>query len=206
MKFFLATGNSHKLEECVAILSAAGPDIQVEGADSVGGMPLVDENAVSFVENARTKARALERLVPDGGSIFADDSGLCVNFLDGEPGVYSSRYAGTGASDEANIRLLLNRLRDVPIGERMAHFRCVIVLLESEGRERVFDGRCHGQIAVEATGRFGFGYDPIFVPSGYDVTMAELTTAEKNRISHRAAALRSMADWLTHRRQFRGYA
>jgi len=197
MKFYLATGNRHKLEESLAILSAANPDIRVEGADSVGGMPDVEENAVNFVENARTKARALKRRVPDGAAVFADDSGLCVDFLDGDPGVFSSRYAGTGASDEANIRLLLNRLSGVPLAERTAHFRCVVVLLESGGGEKVFDGRCPGRIAIEATGRGGFGYDPIFLPSDFDVTFAELPAAEKNRVSHRACALRLLANWLT---------
>jgi len=110
--------------------------------------------------------------------------------------VFSSRFAGSEASDEANIRLLLDRLEDVPLEERSAHFRCVIVLLEPDGREKVFDGRCPGRISLGTSGKGGFGYDPIFVPSGYEVSFAELPAAEKNRISHRAAALRLLADWI----------
>jgi len=202
MKFFLATGNRHKLEEVGAILLAVRPDIRVEGADALGGMPTVDENGASFLENARIKARALEHRAPEGGSVLADDSGLCVDFLGGEPGGYSSRYAGVGASDEANTRLLLDRLRVVPIEQRTAHFRCVIVLLEPGGGEKVFDGRCHGRIAVEPSGKGGFGYDPVFVPSGYDISFAQLPASEKNRISHRAVALNRLADWI--QKEFKG--
>jgi XTP/dITP diphosphohydrolase len=196
MRFYLATGNPHKLEEFEAILSTVGPDIEVEGADAVGGLPPVEENAGCFVGNARIKARALKSRVPTGGTVLADDSGLCVDFLDGAPGVYSSRFAGRGASDEANIRLLLDRLEGVPPEERIAHFRCVIVLLEPDGGERVFDGRCHGRISVGASGKGGFGYDPVFIPSGYEMSFAELPAVEKNRISHRAAALSLLAEWI----------
>ena len=196
MRYYLATGNPHKLEEFEAILSTVSPDITVEGADAVGGLPPVEENADSFVGNARIKARALKPRIPEGGTILADDSGLCVDFLDGAPGVYSSRFAGAEVSDEANIRLLLDRLEDVPLEERSAHFRCVIVLLEPDGRERVFDGRCQGRISVVASGIGGFGYDPVFVPSGYEVSFAELPVSEKNRISHRAVALNQLVDWI----------
>ena len=196
MRFFLATGNRHKLEEVVAILSAVRPDIRIEGAEAMGGMPTVDENGASFLDNARIKARALEQRVPEGGSVLADDSGLCVDFLGGAPGVYSSRYSGLEASDEANTRLLLDRLKDVPAEQRTAHFRCVIVLLEPGGEERVFDGRCHGRISVEPSGKGGFGYDPVFVPSGHEISFAQLPVVEKNRISHRAIALRKLAAWL----------
>jgi XTP/dITP diphosphohydrolase len=196
MRYYLATGNPHKLEEFEAILSAVRPGLRVEGADAVGGMPPVEEDADSFLGNAQIKARALKLRVPEGGTVLADDSGLCVDFLDGAPGVYSSRFAGVEASDEANIRLLLDRLEGVPPEERIAHFRCVIVLLEPDGGERVFDGRCHGQISVGTSGKGGFGYDPVFVPSGYEVSFAQLPGAEKNRISHRAVALRLLADWI----------
>lgn len=196
MRYYLATGNPHKLEEFEAILSAVRQDIMVEGADAAGGMPPVEENADSFVGNAWIKARALNLRVPEGGAVLADDSGLCVEFLEGAPGVYSSRFAGAEATDEANNRLLLDLLEGVPPEERIAHFRCVIVLLEPDGREKVFDGRCHGRISVGASGKGGFGYDPVFVPSGYEVSFAELPAAEKNRISHRAVALRLLADWI----------
>jgi XTP/dITP diphosphohydrolase len=199
MRFFLATGNRHKLEEVGAILSTVRPDIRVESADVLGGMPTVDESGASFLDNARIKAHALEHRSLEGGSVLADDSGLCVDFLGGEPGVYSSRYAGLGASDEVNTRLLLDRLRGVPTEQRTAHFRCVIVLLEPGGGERVFDGRCHGRIAIEPSGKGGFGYDPVFVPSGHEISFAQLPASEKNRISHRAVALKSLGEWVRGR-------
>jgi len=199
MNFYLATGNPHKLEEFVAIFSSVRPAVRVRGADSVGGMPPVVEDGFDFVDNARIKACALRRLVPAGAAVIADDSGLCVDFLDGQPGVRSSRFAGKEASDEANTRLLLDRLEGVPPGKRSAHFRCVLVVLEPGGGERVFDGRCSGRIAAEPSGRGGFGYDPVFVPSGYSISFAELSADEKNRISHRGAALRLLAEWLSAR-------
>ncbi|MEZ5278563.1 MAG: RdgB/HAM1 family non-canonical purine NTP pyrophosphatase [Opitutaceae bacterium] len=196
MKLFLASGNRHKLGEVAAILRDAGLTVDLNGADAIGGMPDVDEDAGSFAGNARKKARALADRVPAGSWVLADDSGLCVDFLKGAPGVISSRFAGPDASDCDNTRLLLERLSGIPEAERSAHFRCVLILLGPDGEEALFDGRCHGRIAAEPSGYGGFGYDPVFVPDGHSVSFAELDADAKNRISHRAVALAQMVDWL----------
>lgn len=199
MKLHLATGNAHKIEEVRAILAGSGVRIDVLGPEAVGGMPAVEEDAGTFAGNALKKARALAERLPEEGTpawAMADDSGLCVDALDGAPGVYSSRFAGPGATDAANVEKLLGLLADVPDAERTAAFRCAIALVSNDGRECVFEERCPGRILRECRGTGGFGYDPVFVPKGYDRTFAELPTEVKNRISHRARALVEMAAWL----------
>lgn len=199
MKLYLATGNRHKLTEVRAILSGSLTGIEVIGADAVGGMPEVDENAGDFCGNARIKARALKTLVPQGAMVLADDSGLCVDALDGAPGVRSSRFAGESATDAMNTALLLKRMAGIPLDQRSAHFRCVIVLIEPDGSEHAFDGRCAGRINLARSGDGGFGYDPVFQPDGYEMSFAVLPEKEKNRISHRSAALKQMAAWMGER-------
>ena len=196
MKLLLASGNRHKLDEVAAILREAGVDIDLLGADAIGGMPDVAEDAGSFAGNARQKARALVDRVPAGTWVLADDSGLCVDYLKGAPGVISSRFAGPEASDGDNTRLLLDQLSGIPPAKRSAHFRCVLILVGPGGDEVLFDGRCSGRIAPEPSGDGGFGYDPVFVPDGHSVSFAELDAEEKNRISHRAVAMRQLVDWL----------
>ncbi len=125
---------------------------------------------------------------------LADDSGLEVDALDGAPGVYSSRYAGESADDDANNEKLLRALRDMPV--RDARFRCVLALSSPAGRAQIVEGKCRGRIAIEKRGRNGFGYDPLFIPEGYEQTLAELGPDVKNSVSHRAAALReALARW-----------
>lgn len=196
MKLYLATGNRHKAEEVSAILAGAGCPVRVFGAEAIGGMPEVEEDTGSFEGNARKKARALAGQAPAGAWVLADDSGLCVDDLGGAPGVISSRYAGPDATDEANTHLLLDRLAGTASEGRRAHFKCVLVLTGPDGFERVFEGRCHGRIAMEPSGEGGFGYDPVFVPDGHTVSFAALENAVKNSISHRAVALRGLVDWL----------
>jgi len=196
MKLYLATGNRHKLTEVVAILTEVEPSIEIVGADAVGGMPEVDENAEDFAGNARLKARALKSMVPSGAYVLADDSGLCVGRLDGDPGVRSSRYAGAKATDDENTARLLEALRDVAPADRGAHFRCVMVLIEPDGSEHVFTGRCDGRINAGRSGVGGFGYDPVFRADGCAVSFAALSEEEKNRISHRSDALLRLADWM----------
>jgi XTP/dITP diphosphohydrolase len=162
-------------------------------------MPHAEENADDFQGNARIKAMALRDLVPAEAMVLADDSGLCVDSLDGDPGVRSSRFAGDDATDDQNTSLLLKRMADVPLEQRAAHFRCVLVLLEADGAEHVFDGRCQGRINFERTGDGGFGYDPVFQPEGYDASFAVLPAETKNRISHRFAALRQLTLWAAGR-------
>jgi XTP/dITP diphosphohydrolase len=153
--------------------------------------PSPEETGDTFEANARIKAiAARERF---GFAALADDSGLEVDALDGEPGVYSSRYAGPCANDAENTSRLLIALQGVPESERTARFRCTIVFIGDDGVETVAQGTCEGRIGLDPRGEHGFGYDPVFLPEASPGrTMAELTLAEKNAISHRGAALREL--------------
>ena len=159
----------------------------------------VAETGRTFTENAIQKATAYARL--SGLWTWADDSGLEVDALGGEPGIHSARYAGPDASDEDRYRLLLRRLAHVPPGQRSARFRCVVALATPEGRVETAEGRCEGEIALAPRGAHGFGYDPIFYLPERGKTMAELPLEEKNRISHRGqaarAARRILERWLS---------
>lgn len=158
--------------------------------------PSPEEDGETFEANARIKARAAHERF--GFAALADDSGLEVDALDGEPGVYSSRYAGECATDTENNRRLLLALQDIPAAERTARFRCTIVFVAPDGTEAVAGGTCEGRIGFEPRGEGGFGYDPLFEPDATPGrTMAELTLAEKNAISHRGAALRNLRAQLT---------
>jgi XTP/dITP diphosphohydrolase len=202
MNLFLATANRHKIEELTAILRASGVAAEVSAPSVLGGMPPVDEDGATFEANARKKALALAEKIP--GSIagissawaVADDSGLCVDALDGAPGVISARFAGAGASDAANTGKLLELLEQVAAPKRSAAFRCCIVAASPDGRTFAFEGRCPGRIINAPRGAGGFGYDPVFVPEGHDRTFAELPAEIKNRISHRARALEQFVAWL----------
>jgi XTP/dITP diphosphohydrolase len=153
--------------------------------------PEVVEGGDTYLSNARLKALTMARFT--ARSCLADDSGIEVDALDGAPGIYSARFAGPGSTDEANRALLLERMRDVPEPRRQARFRCVIVVASPDGRELVAEGTCEGFIAREAHGRGGFGYDPVFFYPPARCTTAELSEAEKNRISHRANACAMLA-------------
>jgi XTP/dITP diphosphohydrolase len=196
MKLYLASGNAHKTAEFQALVNASGLPLEVLSARTVGGMPTVVEDAGTFVGNARKKARALKACVPAGEAVLADDSGLCVAALNGAPGVESAYYAGTQGDGAANLRKLVETMRAVPVERRDAYFICVLVLIDGAGRERVFEGRCEGRLGLEPRGGQGFGYDPLFIPSGHDVSMAELDTATKNRLSHRGRAWNRLVEAL----------
>ena len=188
MKIIAATGNPHKLVEMRQILAPLG--IEVVGADEVGGMPPVVEDGATFLENAIKKAvegaRALKAMV------LADDSGLEVEALGGEPGVYSARYAGEGGNDGRNLAKLLRKMEGV--ANRAARFVCVIVIAKPDGTILcTARGEVRGRIAEAARGQGGFGYDPGFIPEGYDKTFGELPAEVKNRLSHRANALSEIA-------------
>jgi XTP/dITP diphosphohydrolase len=157
--------------------------------------PSPEEDGETFEDNARIKAKAAyERF---GMAALADDSGLEVDALDGAPGVFSSRFSGPCATDEQNNERLLLALKDVPAEQRTARFRSVIVLIDEDGTELSTEGACEGSIGFEPRGEGGFGYDPLFLPKAAPGrTMAELSLAEKNQISHRGAALRAMHDVL----------
>ena len=190
MKLLIATRNKHKLEEIRAILAL--PGLVLIGADEVPGLPEVEEDAPTFEGNACKKARTLAQA--SGCWTLADDSGLEVEALGGAPGVVSARYAGVAASTPANNAKLLGELAGV--ADRRARFRCVLALCAPDGREWTVEGRCEGRLLEAPRGAHGFGYDPLFVPEGYDQTFAELPATVKNGISHRARALqRAVIAW-----------
>lgn len=180
-----ATRNANKLRELRRLL--AGLDLDVLALEEFDGLQEVEETGATFEENARLKALSYTRQT--GLPCVADDSGLEVEALDGAPGVYSSRYAGPGADGRALCSKLLGELADVPDEGRAARFRCAVAL-GAEGRiVLTSEGRAQGRIIREMRGSNGFGYDPVFVPDGYDKTFAEMRPQEKDSISHRAKAL-----------------
>lgn len=211
MHLYLATGNAHKVSELTAILANARVPAQVFPASAVGGMPEVVEDAGTFEGNARKKALALlARMAahdPEAAAranhrgtgcalAVADDSGLCVDALEGAPGVESAYFAGHPSNDAANNAKLLELLREVPAQRRTAAFHCCIVAATMDARTFVFTGQCPGRVLTAPRGVAGFGYDPLFVPDGEEATAAELPPEIKNRISHRARALAQFIAWL----------
>lgn len=186
----LATGNAHKVAEFQRLADASGLGLRVVAAAK---MPEVAEDTGTFAGNARKKAAALKAVLPPDAWVLADDSGVCVDALGGAPGVESAYFAGPEHDAAANLHKLTEVMRPVPDGARAARFVCVLLLLGPDGTERVFEGRCEGVLAREPAGGQGFGYDPLFVPAGENRTYAELTDAEKNRLSHRSLAWRQLA-------------
>jgi XTP/dITP diphosphohydrolase len=187
----LATANPHKLAEVTRILAAVGITAGLSGMADFPGAPDVAETGATFAENALLKARAVASFT--ALPALADDSGLCVDALNGMPGVLSARWSGRHGDDGANLRLLLAQLADVPDDRRGARFACAAALVLPAGREYISEGTLHGQLAREPRGQGGFGYDPIFVPAGDERTTAELTAGQKDMISHRGIALRGLA-------------
>lgn len=193
MKVYLASGNSHKHAEFLQIVRKYRRDFPLHPATKIGGMPDVEECGATFKENARIKARALGGKVPDGAWVVADDSGLIVDALDGAPGVHSARYAGPGGNAVANNIKLLKELKGVPDSRRTARFRCVLCFCQPGGDTHFFKGDCEGRILTVPEGHEGFGYDPLFVPEGYNKSFADLGSAIKNTLSHRG---RAVAEWM----------
>lgn len=191
MKFIIATHNMKKQAEMQRILSPLG--IEVVTAEMVGKeLTDVEETGTTFEENAVLKAESGCR--ESGFPCIADDSGLAVDFLGGEPGVYSARYSGEHGNDEANIQKLLKNLENVPDENRTARFVCMVCVCFPDGKKLVVDGKCEGRIGFEKHGENGFGYDPVFMVG--EKSFAELTAEEKDRISHRGNALRKLAQML----------
>ncbi len=187
-KLLLATNNRDKVKELSAVLGGLGPDIvSLDAYPSVGK---VEEDGETLEENALKKAREVFRQT--GLPSIADDTGLEVYYLNNEPGVFSSRYAGPAASYADNCRKLADRMKGVPARRRGAQFRCVIAFVAPEGFERSVEGVCPGVIIESPRGHGGFGYDPLFLPDGQSRTFAELEIREKNRISHRGRALQAL--------------
>jgi XTP/dITP diphosphohydrolase len=190
-RLVLATANQHKLAELTRILAAGHVDVALAGLAEFPGGPDVAETGATFAENALLKARAIAQFT--GLPAVADDSGLCADALNGMPGVLSARWSGTHGDDEANLRLLLAQLADVPEERRGAQFVCAAALVLPGGREHVSEGIVRGRLIREPRGLNGFGYDPIFVPESAAITTAEMDSADKDRISHRGKALRGLA-------------
>lgn len=190
MKIVFATNNKHKLEEIKDIL---GKDFEIVSLAEIGCHEDIPETGLTLEENARQKSTYIvEHYNHD---CFADDTGLEVDALNGEPGVHSARYAeGTDHDNEANMRKLLSKMSNVK--DRTARFRTVISLIIN-GVEHQFEGRVEGRIATEKHGKEGFGYDPIFIPEGYNKSFAELGEEVKNQISHRARAVKKLAEYLS---------
>jgi XTP/dITP diphosphohydrolase len=196
MKLYLASGNAHKVQEFQALADASGRGIEIISAKSVGGMPNVVEDTGTFIGNATKKARALRAILPPEAWVLADDSGLCVDALGGAPGVESAYYAGPQGDSAANLAKLVTTMRDVPDDRRGAHFVCVLVLIDGAGQERVFEGRCDGHLLREPRGGSGFGYDPLFVPTDHEKSLAEIDEASKNQLSHRGRATSHLLGWI----------
>jgi len=182
-EFLIASNNKKKLIELKTIFEPY--KINVLSPADVGGIPEVEETGCTFEENAVLKATKIAALT--GKYVFADDSGLEVEALGNKPGVYSARYAGPGASDADRISKLLEELRFK--NNRKAHFVCVIAISSPSGEIRTYRGEVYGRIIDTPRGGLGFGYDPIFVPDGFEQTFAELSAEIKNKISHRAKAI-----------------
>ena len=187
MKFIIATNNQKKLKELERILNPLGINA-VSAKDEGISLDDVEETGTTFAENALLKAEAAFKKT--GLPSVADDSGLCVDALDGRPGIYSARYAGENATDSDKNNKLLSELKDVPEKDRTAHFTCVICCVLPNGEKIEVEGVCEGSIAFEPHGNGGFGYDPIFKYG--DKSYAELSSAEKDAVSHRGQALRKL--------------
>jgi XTP/dITP diphosphohydrolase len=187
----LATRNAGKLEELRRILAPVADRIEVLGLGDVADYPEPVETESTFEGNALLKARAA--VAATGLPALADDSGICVDALNGMPGVLSARWSGNPKDDEGNNRLLLAQLSDVPAARRGAEFRCAMAFCQPAGTEHVEVGVMRGRVLREPRGAGGFGYDPLFAADGFDVSTAELSPDDKDAISHRGKALRAIA-------------
>ncbi len=192
-----ASRNKHKIEEIEAITKKYGMSI-ISRDDA--GVPKVEieEDGETFEENSYKKAYEIMKMC--GKTTIADDSGLMVDYLGGAPGVYSARFAGEDGNDEKNNEKLIHLLEDVPYKERRAKFVSVITMVFPDGESLVARGECHGHIIDAPVGENGFGYDPLFVPDGFQRTFAQLSPEEKNEISHRAKALVELEKLLLERK------
>jgi XTP/dITP diphosphohydrolase len=189
-KLLLATRNAGKLAELQRLLETAVPGVQVIGLREVEEYPEAPETGATFAENALLKAREAVRYT--GLPAVADDSGLTVDALNGMPGVLSARWSGRHGDDDANTALLLGQIADVPDERRGAAFVCAAALVTPDGTERVLERQWRGHVIREKRGTNGFGYDPVFVPEGLDVTSAELAPEQKDARSHRGQAFAAL--------------
>ena len=189
MRIIFATGNAHKMREIREIL--AGDDTEILSMKEAGIEADIVEDGKTFAENAMIKAKGIAKLIKDNDTIvIADDSGLVIDALNGEPGVYSARYMGEDTSYRIKNKNLIDRLEGVPEGKRSARFVCAMAACFPDGTSKVVEGKIEGRIGYEERGENGFGYDPIFYLPDKDVSTAELSPEDKNAISHRGQALR----------------
>lgn len=192
-EIIIATKNKGKAAEFKDFFSAYGI-MAVSLLDLSEEMPDVEETGTTFEENAALKAEAISKLL--NKPVLSDDSGLEIDALDGRPGVYSARYSGKGANDAKNVEKVLHELAETTYNSRTARFVSVLAVA-APGKETIFKrGHCEGHITLHPAGKNGFGYDPIFIPAGYAVTMAQLSSVEKNRISHRKNAISQLDEWI----------
>lgn len=191
-----ATQNKHKIVEINAITKEFGFDILSRDEAGVPDIE-IEEDGQTFEENSEKKAREIMKMC--GQCTIADDSGLMVDALDGAPGVISARFSGENATDQSNNEKLLSLLADVELQDRKAKFVSVITMVYPDGSKIVARGECNGHIIYEPRGSNGFGYDPLFVPEGFEKTFGELSAEEKNKISHRAKALQNLKKQLAER-------
>ena len=196
-KLVLATRNQGKITEFRRILDALAPGaIELIGVDQFPDLVDVEETGSTFEENSLLKARYTSHAT--GLPAIADDSGLCVDALNGDPGIFSARWAGEHGNDRANLEKVLDQLKDIPDDKRTAHFMCVASLVLPDGRHQVAEGRFDGHILHAPVGDNGFGYDPIFQPVGLSISSAQLSAEEKDVLSHRGKSLRSLAPHVIH--------
>lgn len=192
MQFVLATRNSHKAIELKRILEELDLECELFTISDFPGAPEVEETESTFEGNALLKARALAKFT--GLAAIADDSGICVDALDGNPGVLSARWSGaTENVDQANLELVLEQISEIDDPNRGAYFMCAAVAVFPDGTELIATGKMHGSLLRKPQGSNGFGYDPIFVPTGFTKTTAEMSASEKDAISHRGIALKDLA-------------
>lgn len=189
MTFVAATGNAGKLKEFARVLALLGHTVVSQRDAGVSLAP--EETGATFEENARIKAEAVCKAA--GRPAVADDSGLCVDALDGAPGIFSARWAGESATDTDRNVKLLQELRDVPVEKRGARFVCALCCVFPDGRVISVRGKCAGRVAFVPDGAGGFGYDPLFIEAGSGKTFGTLSPAEKDAVSHRGKALRAFA-------------
>ena len=193
MEIWLATGNSGKKAEFEKMLE--GLPFEVHSQGELGFFSQPPEDGDTFEANARIKAKALHA-VKNEAWVIADDSGLVVDGLGGLPGIHSARYAGPKAQSSENNAKLLKMMQLRAMTNRKAHFHCTLIAISPTGEEHVVEGQLMGEVARTASGKGGFGYDPVFIPEGFDKTLAEVDPGEKNAISHRGKALRQLVDIL----------
>jgi XTP/dITP diphosphohydrolase len=201
-KIVIASRNDHKIEEMRRILEQAGFDWELVGTSEFPNLPDIEETGSTFAANAMLKARGVSEFT--GLPAIGDDSGLCVDALNGMPGILSARWSGAHGNDRANLELLLAQISQVPADRRSASFVCAAAYVHPDGTEFVVEGVMNGSLITAPLGDHGFGYDPIFIPQGHQVTSSQMSSDEKDAISHRGKALAALVASLQKSRESHG--